>query len=179
MISTAKTWKLFPQNPGDCQKIGALLNIHPIVAQILLNRQISSVSEAKDFLNPSLNKQDNFDADELTKTAEIIESVLKKNGKILVYGDYDADGVTATAILTLALRELGAAVEPYIPHRFTEGYSLNLNTVDKLLNKNFDLIITVDCGISNLAEIQKIKEKSKTKVIIMDHHNIPSSLPPA
>lgn len=102
---------------------------------------------------------------------------IKKGERIIVYGDYDVDGISSTAILTSTLRDLGAEVTPYIPHRSDEGYGLNRSVLEKLASE-VDLVVTVDCGISNASETAWLKEKG-VDTIITDHHTIPDQLPPA
>jgi single-stranded-DNA-specific exonuclease len=106
----------------------------------------------------------------------VFEAIERKE-KILVHGDYDADGISATAIMVTVLRDLGAHVVPYLPHRSNEGYGLNLATIQKLAAE-FDLFITVDCGISNAEEIGWLKTQNK-EVIVVDHHELPEILPAA
>jgi single-stranded-DNA-specific exonuclease len=179
MSPIEKTWRIHPQDLSLCQKISSQLDIHPVIAQVLLNRQICSISQAKDFLNPPFNNTVNFDPEQLSKAADLIKDTIDKKGKILVYGDYDVDGITSTAIMTSALQQLGAKVEYYIPHRFSEGYGIHASTIDMLISKKIDLLITVDCGISNINEVQQLKQLSNIKVVIMDHHNIPAKIPDA
>jgi len=108
----------------------------------------------------------------------LIDAV-KKNEKITIHGDYDADGVSASVILTDTLHALGAtAVDVFLPHRETDGYGLNMKTIDLLHAQETSLIITCDCGISNTAEVEYANEKG-IDVIITDHHSIPERLPPA
>lgn len=102
----------------------------------------------------------------------------KKAERVLVYGDYDTDGLTAAAIVTLILRQLGARVAPFIPHRFDDGYGLNQRALAELLSE-FDVLVTVDCGVSNVAEVAWVTSQGKD-VIIVDHHELPvGRLPPA
>lgn len=103
-----------------------------------------------------------------------IFSALKKGERILVHGDYDTDGITGAALLTTVLQQLGGSVIPFIPHRFEEGYGLNQEVITAL-SSEFDLLITVDCGISNAAEIASLK-KNKKDTIIVDHHELADGL---
>lgn len=101
----------------------------------------------------------------------------RQHERVLVYGDYDADGITATAIVVTALQTLGLAVTPYLPHRMDDGYALSQTVLEKLIT-DFDILIAVDCGISNGAEIAWLKSHGKG-VIIVDHHELPAELPAA
>src|SRR3989339_105856 len=160
-----KEWKLFPQTPGLS-----------ILEQILKNR---GITETASFLNPRLaNLKDPFDIPNIEKAAEQVLLAIGKNRKILVYGDYDVDGVTGTAILLETLQYLGATAGHYIPSRYGEGYSMNLEAVKKAKEEKVELIITVDCGISNLKEIE-LANRLGIDVVVTDHHNVPETLPPA
>ena len=108
---------------------------------------------------------------------ERIRQAINKEERIVVYGDYDADGVSSMAILMTALKSLGANVSPYLPHRVDDGYGLNLSVLKKLASET-DLLITVDCGVSNVAEVDWLGRRS-IDVIVTDHHNLPDDLPEA
>jgi single-stranded-DNA-specific exonuclease len=180
MTSPEKRWRIYPQNTELCEKISTHLNIPPIISQLLLNRGITSLSSAIDFLDPTNDKiVNNFAEDTLKKAADLLEDCLSKTGKIFIYGDYDVDGMTSTTILVSALKKLGFKVKYHIPHRFNDGYGLNMEFINKLLNQPPDILITLDCGISNFKEIEKFKAHSSSKVIIMDHHTIPDKVPQA
>jgi len=170
-------WQLFPESKAVSQKLAESLNVSTIVAQILLNRNVRSLSEAKQFLSPVSTHS--LDPVHLQKSAEILEAVILNGQKIFVFGDYDCDGVTSTAMLTDALRKLGAKVEFHIPHRFTEGYGLSQKAIDKVVSGDYGLMVTLDCGISNIKELTYLKAHCQSKVLIFDHHMIPEKLPPA
>jgi single-stranded-DNA-specific exonuclease len=105
----------------------------------------------------------------------VCDAILRRE-KIVVYGDFDADGVTATALLTLALDFMGACVEPYVPNRVTEGYGLNVAALNAIAGSGAKLVITVDCGISNRAEADEAKRLG-LDLIVTDHHHLPTELP--
>ncbi len=137
-----------------------------VIELILKNRQITDI---KEFLSPSFPQ---FDI-KLTKTVELIKKVITANGQILIYGDYDVDGVTATAILWQSLYKLTKNVTPFVPHRQRDGYGIKAESFFRFQeekNIKFNLLITVDNGIVAAAEIQKIKKQQKIEVIITDHH---------
>lgn len=108
---------------------------------------------------------------------ERIRQAIRKEERVVVYGDYDADGVASLAILMTALKGLGANVSPFLPHRVDDGYGLNLSVLKKLASE-MDLLITVDCGVSNVAEIDWLGRRG-IDVIVTDHHNLPGDLPEA
>ncbi|MFA6410609.1 MAG: single-stranded-DNA-specific exonuclease RecJ [Candidatus Buchananbacteria bacterium] len=154
--------------------------LNPIILQLLFNRQLTSQEAIDQFLNPDY-AQNIFDPflfmDMEKAVSRILEAVAKKQS-IVVYGDYDADGVSSSAILMEVLKNLGAKVDIYIPYRETEGYGLNKEAAKELVKKKVDLLITVDCGISNKAEIE-ILNQGKIDVIVTDHHHEPPVLPNA
>ncbi len=114
----------------------------------------------------------------MEKAVGLIRGAIERKEKILVYGDYDVDGITGSAILVPALRRLGADVEAHIPHRMNEGYGLNLESLKALLVKKYKLVITVDNGISGVEQIRFLKDNGVT-VIVVDHHIPKDGLPPA
>src|SRR5258707_8827288 len=107
-----------------------------------------------------------------------IRTAIKKQELIVVYGDFDADGVTSTTLLVTVLQALGANVKPYIPHRVDEGYGLNVQALEKLARRGVKLVITVDCGIRSLAEVEAGKARG-LDIIITDHHSVGPEMPNA
>lgn len=175
-----KRWQIYPHQPDLSQTIRQRLGCHPVIAQLLLNRNIKSLKSAQAFLNPtSEHFSDNFDAAAVTLAGKLIDDCLKTQAPILIYGDYDVDGITATAMLTDVLRQLGGRVDYVIPHRFNDGYGLNLKRAEQCITRGYRLLITLDCGSSNEKEIAYIKAHSDMAVIVMDHHQIPELVPPA
>ncbi|MBW2599877.1 MAG: single-stranded-DNA-specific exonuclease RecJ, partial [Deltaproteobacteria bacterium] len=153
------------------------LDINPIISQILINRGITTTDRAKEFLFPSLKQ---LHSPSLMKDMEkgvdrLIEAISRKE-KIVVYGDYDADGITSTVILIKFLREIHDDVTYYIPGRIEEGYGLSRTAIDKIIKDGTKLVITVDCGISNHEEIA-YAISSGIDVIVTDHHEVPNILP--
>ncbi len=170
-------WTLTPQSPELARQLSEHLNVPPIVCQVLLNRGVRSLQAASDFLTIGGPTAAQFDEKELMTASKIILETVEKRGRILVYGDYDVDGMTSTATMVSALQTLGAKVSFLIPHRFTDGYGLSKNGVEIAIHGQYALLITLDCGISNAKEIAQIKEASGAKVIIMDHHTMPDVVP--
>lgn len=153
--------------------------VSPLTIRILQNRGISDPGQAKQFLAPALSDLPDPFLMKGTKAAAIrILTALRRGEKIALFGDYDVDGTTAVALLLLFLREAGAQVEFYLPHRLKEGYGLNQGAVEKIKAQGAKLLITADCGVSNFEEIRWAQENG-LDVIITDHHEIPKVLPPA
>jgi single-stranded-DNA-specific exonuclease len=151
----------------------------PIVfQQILFNRGIQTTADAAAFLCGTANEHDPFLMTGMTEAVEIIWRTLQEKKFMAVYGDYDVDGVTATALLVQVLQLLGASVIAYIPNRFDEGYGLNNEAIQTLKNQSIDLIITVDCGIRSVQEAELARELG-IGLIITDHHHPREVVPPA
>ncbi|MFB1051633.1 single-stranded-DNA-specific exonuclease RecJ [Paraliobacillus sp. JSM ZJ581] len=155
------------------------LGLPPLIEHLLVKRGIKTKEEAISFLEPNLD--DLYHPSLLTdieKVKKRIQQAIDNEESILVFGDYDADGVSATAVLIETLRELGAMCDYYIPNRFTEGYGPNEQAFRKAYNQGFQLIITVDTGIAAFAPAQLAKELG-IDLIITDHHEVQSVLPDA
>lgn len=148
-------------------------------AQLLWNRGLRSRAEAEEFLQPDYRHlADPFLMKGMDRAVERIARALESGEGIAVYGDFDADGVTGVTLLVQVLRTLGGRVYPYIPHRIEEGYGLNMEAVERLAAEGIRLLITVDCGISNTAEVARARALGMD-VVITDHHLPPAELPPA
>lgn len=155
------------------------LKISPLTVQILFNRGIKDKEQVSKFLFPTLaDLPDPFSMGHIDKVAHRLSTAIKKREKITIFGDYDVDGTTATALLLLFLRKVGAQVDFYIPHRLHEGYGLNIEALQKIRSSGTNILVTVDCGISNQEEVQWAQENG-LEVIITDHHEVPEDLPPA
>jgi single-stranded-DNA-specific exonuclease len=148
------------------------LNISGILAQILINRGINNVEEAEKFLYPDLDHLlDPYSFSDMRHAVRLIKKVIKNKQKVMVFGDYDVDGLTALTLLKATLSKTGLNVVHYIPHRIKEGYGLNKNTVHFAKQKGIKLLITVDCGTNNHGEIKELR-RSNIDVIITDHHEL-------
>ncbi len=162
-------WKIADPHP-EAAEFARRLKVSPIVAQVLLNRGISDVQMAADFLQPSLN---HLHAPEkiggLSAAAGRIAAAIGRSEPIVVYGDYDVDGITATAILWHAIRLLGGKVSYYIPHRIDEGYGLSAEAIEQLAAEGAKLIVSVDCGITAIEPANAAKRRG-VELIITDHH---------
>ena len=168
-------WKLLPAADKPLDHGG----IHPLVAKLLSNRGVTAASEADIFLKADSRLSiDPFTVPDMHQAVNRVYKALLSGEKIAVYGDFDADGITATALLVQGLTELGADVIPYIPHRLYEGYGLKVAALEKLRKQGVGLVITVDTGITAFAEIEKAN-KMGLEVLVTDHHVPLEMLPPA
>lgn len=158
---------------ADYEALQRELNVDQLIIRIMLNRGISTKEEMEKFLYGNRNDIYSYKLlDGVIKAAEIIKDKINNNKKIRVIGDYDVDGVCATAILLKGLRFLGADVDHYIPKRFSDGYGLNQNIIDKASEDGVDTILTCDNGISAFEQVDKANEYDMT-VIVTDHHEVP------
>ncbi len=149
------------------------------ISKILVQRGLKDVQQVKKFFNPDLNNlYDPFELNGMSTAVNLIIETITNNKKILIYGDYDVDGVCAVAILKLFLEKLTPNIEIYIPNRLQEGYGVSKNGIDFAVDKQCQLLITVDCGITAVDEVKYAKEKG-LKVIISDHHQPKEILPEA
>ena len=174
-----KKWEVKEKNHQISLSLAANLNISPITAQLLINRGINNPEIAEQFLNPKLsNLHSPFLLKDLKKAVERIKEAIARKEKIMVYGDYDVDGITAVALLKNVLIKAGANTVSYIPNRLEEGYGLNKDAAHKAHAEGVKLLITVDCGISAYDEVNILKELG-VDTIITDHHQIEEKIPSA
>jgi len=173
-------WEIAPALDPVSQN--RLERFHPILSQILFNRGLTKPAQIQAFLEGHyLENSDPFLLTDMDLAVQRINKAVQDDEMIVVYGDFDADGVTATVLLTEALRGLGlerSHVRPYIPDRVDEGYGLNMGAMERIKEFGASLIITVDCGIRSIAEVAYANELG-LDVIITDHHNLGAKLPPA
>jgi single-stranded-DNA-specific exonuclease len=174
-----KRWEISPPNPTLQETFSRELEISPITAQVLANRGINQIDQAHQFLHPSLSHLHSpFLMKDMDKAVDRVIQALLQREQILIYGDYDVDGITSTAILILFLKTLQFPCRYYIPHRIKEGYGLHCDTIMKFAQQGVKLIITVDCGINDMEAVKKAQEMG-VDVIITDHHEVPDEIPPA
>ena len=172
-----KRWVVKPAIPKDAEV--SLVGYHPVLQQLLYNRGYLTREAAQYFLDArSPNGTDPFKMIGINEAVDRIRWAIDHEENIAVYGDYDADGVTATALLLQSLEERGAHVRGYIPNRFDEGYGLNIDAINNLYEQGTRLIITVDCGIRSLIEAEYANELG-LDLIISDHHHPSATLPQA
>lgn len=173
-----KIWKIRPAS-GGAEELARALKVSRITAQVLINRQITDLEQARAFLSPKLTELIEPDAmPGIGPAVERIKRALADKEKVAIYGDYDVDGITGVAILWHLLTILGGSVEYYIPHRIDEGYGLNAGAIKQLAESGVNLIITVDCGVTAVGEAALAKELGM-ELVITDHHQAGPGLPPA
>jgi Single-stranded DNA-specific exonuclease len=177
MNYTQTRWTILPEKPLFQSLLQKELKLSPLVSQLLINREITQPDSAKKFLSSSLNDlTPPFLMKDLKKAARrIIEAIYQKE-KMFVFGDYDVDGITGTAILKLFLDSVGADASFYIPERLQEGYGLNIAALEKIRAVGASLVITVDCGISDYDQVLFARDQG-LDVIITDHHEVPEKIP--
>lgn len=176
---TQKAWKI--KNPDILlqKKLARDLSISPLSAQLLINRGITSGACAKEFLGSDINAlHDVRLLPDIDKAARRVRKALSAKEKVLLFSDYDADGLTSLALLKRAFIRLGVDCEHYLPHRLTEGYGLSGKAVEYARSGGFHLVVTLDCGIANFKEIEELR-KSNIDTIVIDHHMVSEPLPPA
>jgi len=165
-----RRWFVNRTNTEYVDYLSRAASISPVMAQILINRGIKTPKSIYDFLNPRISDlSDPFELIGLRSAVERVRTAVKRGETILVHGDYDADGLSATAILVYALKKIGSNVYYFIPNRIDHGYGFNLAGVEKAKELGAKLIITVDCGITSF-EAVAISRKAGIDVIITDHH---------
>ncbi|MDP3880221.1 MAG: single-stranded-DNA-specific exonuclease RecJ [Dehalococcoidales bacterium] len=170
-------WNIRPTVPDKV--LTSFAGLSPLLAQVLYNRNLNEPSLLEDFIladdrlsgDPSLLPG-------MHQAVGRIYQALLSGESIAVYGDFDTDGITSTALLVQGLSLIGGKIIPYIPHRLTEGYGLKVSALEKLQQQGVSLVITVDCGITALTEVRKAK-KMGLDIIITDHHTPLDTLPPA
>jgi single-stranded-DNA-specific exonuclease len=168
-------WQVSPQAPAR----DLAPDIHPLLFQWLYNRGLRQQAQFEPFLAADERLMgDPFLLSDMSKAVPRILRALLRDELIAIYGDFDTDGVTATALLAQGLAILGRKIIPYIPHRIGEGHGLNHPALKSLHQQGVSLVITVDCGITALAEVERAQKKG-LDIIITDHHLISTSLPPA
>ena len=177
-----KKWQIYEATQDKQEKIEELkqkYNINQLLATILVNRGITEQEELKIFLNPTRKDFHNpFLMPDMEKAVDRIIKAIEKKEKIIIYGDYDADGITSITVLKSFFKDLGIDVEYYIPNRLSEGYGLNKTAVEEIANNRYNLMITVDCGITAIEEVELAKIKN-IDTIITDHHEVADELPKA
>ncbi|XSG75309.1 single-stranded-DNA-specific exonuclease RecJ [Herpetosiphon llansteffanensis] len=162
--------------PSQLRSLG---EYHPLLAAILWNRGWRDAAAVEQFLNIEWKQRhDPFLLHDMDRAVERIKLAIEHKQRIVVYGDFDTDGVTGVTLLMQLFKAFDLEVKPYIPKREGEGYGLNLAAIEKLHQAGIDLLVTVDCGISNAAEISRANELG-FDTIVLDHHQPPLHLPPA
>jgi single-stranded-DNA-specific exonuclease len=174
-----KRWQIRPHDTAHVAAIEQRSGVPSIVAALLASRGVSDPAAVKTFLTGTLaDLRDPETLPGVPEAADRILAAVRAGKKIVVYGDYDADGMTSTAILTGCLEALDAQPRWYVPNRFEEGYGLNSEALERLRAEGTDLVVTVDCGIASVAEAARARELG-LELIITDHHAFAADLPAA
>lgn len=174
------SWSLAPSQPLLAGRLATSLKISPLLAQCLLNRGMSEAPAIENFLEPRLkNLSDPFLLPDMEKAVDRLFRAREKNETLVIFGDYDVDGVTATTLLVQVLRPLGWRVEFYLPNRMEEGYGLSADGVENCLKKfQTTLLLAVDCGSTAVETIASVRARG-VDVIVLDHHQISNPPPDA
>lgn len=173
-------WSIFPSQVDKVALLAETLQLSPLLTQVLLNRGLDAIEDIQDFLDPDRQEMPSPLADfpDLPISLELLINAINNRQRIAICGDYDADGMTSTALLLRALRYLGARVDYAIPSRMSEGYGINERIIEEFYEEGVGLILTVDNGIAAHKPIERARELGLT-VIITDHHDLPPVLPNA
>ncbi|MFH0814078.1 MAG: single-stranded-DNA-specific exonuclease RecJ [Pseudomonadota bacterium] len=179
MNFSEKRWHIFPDQPHLQSILQKELRISPLFSKLLINRNITDPDTARRFLSSTLHDlRHPFLMKDIKRASHRIIKAVHQKETIGIFGDYDVDGITGTAILKLFLDSIGAKVTFYIPHRVKEGYGLNIPALEEIGARKVSLLITVDCGISNYEEVLYARDQG-IDVIVSDHHEVPEKVPEA
>jgi single-stranded-DNA-specific exonuclease len=170
------TWQLEPCVYGDVRALAEELGVGETTASVLVRRGYGDAADARRFLDGALPGHDPYALGDMRAAVETIVGAVEAGARICVHGDYDADGICATTLAVLLLRELGADVDWHLPSRFEEGYGLNADTLSRLAEEGFDLVLTVDCGITAVAEVEHAQSLG-LEVVVTDHHRPADTFP--
>jgi len=165
-------------NEEFVSEMSKIFNIDEHLIRLLCSRGIDTQEKINGFLNPSITQlHDPFLFENMKESVELIEKHIEKNSKFLIFGDYDVDGISASAILIKYFESVGVKVSSFMPNRYEDGYGLNIATIEKILSKDRpDIVITVDCGITSVQEVEFLKEKG-IDIVVTDHHERADILP--
>ncbi len=170
------TWELAPCAHAAVRALAEELTLDEVTAAVLVRRGYADPDDARRFLDGALPGHDPFALGDMQAAVETITAAVEAGARICVHGDYDADGICATALAVLLLRELGANVDWHLPSRFEEGYGLNGNTLTRLAEEGFELVLTVDCGITAVDEVAHA-DALGLQVVVTDHHRPGDTFP--
>lgn len=178
IVALRKIWQIREKNKDKTEYLAKEMGISKVLAQLLINRGLEDLEKAEYFLKGNLdNLTSPFEIAGVRPAIERVRKAIHDKEKIVIYGDYDVDGIAGTSLLVETLKILGARVDFYIPDRLEEGYGLNLAALQQLATEKVDLVITVDCGIASHLEISKGQELG-LEFIVTDHHLPSEELPP-
>ena len=174
-----KKWQIYQVEEEKIEELQKKYNLNKLLATILVNRGITEEKQIFKFLNPKRNDFYNpYEMPDMDIAVKRIVKAIKNQEKTIIYGDYDVDGITSVTVLKSFLVERGLDIAEYIPNRLEEGYGLNENAVKEIANQGYTLMITVDCGISAIEEVE-YANKLGIETIITDHHEPGNELPKA
>lgn len=174
-----KKWEFYNSDEKLVDDICEKYNLNKVIGKIIVNRHVVNDEDVRIFITPTRDDfHDPFLFKGMNVAVERIIKAINNKEKILIYGDYDVDGITSTTVLKKYLMDRGISVDTYIPNRLHEGYGLNKNAIDTIKERNIDLIITVDCGISAIEEVDYAVSLGMD-VIVTDHHEVGEKLPNA
>lgn len=176
MTGNRAKWQVYPQLPEPL--LSTYSGLPPFLVQCLYNRGLTEAGQMRSFLAGEWPDLDAFQIKDMVEAVARIRQAIRAGELIAIYGDFDADGVTGTVLLSETLSALGANILPYIPHRVDEGYGLHQEAIFRLARRGVTLLVTVDCGSRALAEVEHALQLG-VDVIITDHHALPVQLPPA
>jgi single-stranded-DNA-specific exonuclease len=174
-----KLWRLLPHDRSAIERLAGDLRVSPVIAQLLLNRDLRTAEAGRRFLDaPLAGLHHPATLPGVPEAVERLYRAIEAKKKVCVYGDYDADGVTGTAILLGLFHQLGVQAEFYVPHRLEEGYGLNVEALRQLATGGIEVVVTVDCGIASIEEALVARELG-IELIVTDHHEMKDCLPEA
>lgn len=174
-----KKWQIYETDENKIKEIQEKYQLNKLLATILVNRNITEKEDIRLFLEPTRNDfHDPFLITDMEKAVQRIIQAIEKQEKVTIFGDYDVDGITSITVLKSFLKDRGLEVESYIPNRLEEGYGLNREAIEKIVNNGCQLMITVDCGISAIDEINYANSLG-IETIVTDHHEPGNELPHA
>ncbi|MDO9556742.1 MAG: single-stranded-DNA-specific exonuclease RecJ [Coriobacteriia bacterium] len=176
--SSRTVWSVVPADDATVRALAAGLGISPVTARVLTSRGLTDIESADRFMSPSLDRD--WSAPDLipgmSEVADRVAQAVRANERMLVFGDFDLDGISSAAVTSIGLRAMGANVSATVPHRFKEGYGLTGASIERIVGLSPDLVITVDCGISSAAEIALLAERG-IETVVTDHHEPGEGVP--
>ena len=174
-----RQWRITPHDRGRVEQLIASTRLPAVVAQLLVSRGVYSAEDAERFLDTKLKGlRDPQELPGIPAATKILIEAIEANTPIVIYGDYDADGMTGTSILVNGIRLLGGDVSYYVPNRLEDGYGLNEDAIRKLVERGKKVIVSVDCGVTSVSHAELCRELGVT-LIVTDHHQIGDQLPDA
>ena len=174
-----KKWQIYETDESKIKEIQEKYQINKLLATILVNRNITEEKEIRLFLEPTRNDfHDPFLIKDMEKAVQRIIQAIEKQEKVTIYGDYDVDGITSITVLKSFLQDRGLEAQSYIPNRLDEGYGLNKEAIKKIVHNGCQLMLTVDCGISAIEEIEYANTQG-IETIVTDHHEPGNEIPKA